>query len=222
LVRDLMATDPEYSGQGHRRKAPFVRADVWRAALPESAWQSVEVRDGEKGPLVVQAAWALVQAKTEGKVSLAAEMLVAFREQQSDGSFKHDYLLSDDILDATLEDLARVYKAEHRVEDCLKRAKNEAGLGDYQVRTWKGWHHHQALSLLAAWFLLRETGRGKNTDTRSDGACGAEDDRRDTQRDAEGPHPHADQSHRQPPFEAQRGGTPLPLATTQTLTSVAL
>jgi hypothetical protein len=34
----------------------------------ESAWQTVEVRDGEKGPLVVEVAWTLVQARTEGRV----------------------------------------------------------------------------------------------------------------------------------------------------------
>ena len=34
-------------------------------------------------------------------------------------------------------------KAEHRIEECLQRAKSEAGLGDYEVRHWKGWHHHQ-------------------------------------------------------------------------------
>ena len=56
-------------------------------------------------------------------------------------------------------------KAAHRVEECIERAKGEAGLGDYQVRNWIGWHHHQTLSLIAAWFLNKETRRGKNTDT---------------------------------------------------------
>jgi SRSO17 transposase len=222
LVRDLLAARPPHSGRDRRRKTPFVRADAWRAALPEDAWQTIEVRDAEKGPLVVQAAWTLVQAKQQGKASAVAETLVAFRERQGDGSFKHDYLLSNDILDATREELARVYKAEHRVEDCLKRAKSEAGLGDYQVRTWKGWHHHQTLSLMATWFLTQEARRGKNTDGRADGAGGARDDRRAAQSDAQGPHSKPDHSHRQPPFEAQRGSSPLSLARSQTLTSVAL
>jgi len=29
------------------------------------------------------------------------------------------------------------------------------------VRTWQGWHHHMALSLLAVWFLIGETHRGQ-------------------------------------------------------------
>jgi hypothetical protein len=29
------------------------------------------------------------------------------------------------------------------------------------VRTWQGWHHHIALSLVAVWFLIGETHRGQ-------------------------------------------------------------
>jgi len=221
LVRDLLA-QPQYFSTGRRKKAPFARADTWAAALPEDGWQTVEVRDGEKGPLVTEAAWTLVQTKQEGKVSEVAEMLVVFREKQGDGTYKHDYLLSNDILDAPVEELARVYKAEHRVEDCLKRAKSEAGLGDYQVRTWEGWHHHQALSLLATWFLLGETRRGKNTDGCVDGAGASGNDRRAARSDAEGPHSDPDHPHRQPPAQTQRGGAPLPLAATQTPAALAL
>jgi len=28
---------------------------------------------------------------------------------------------------------------------CLQRAKGEAGLADYEVRTWQGWHHHTSV-----------------------------------------------------------------------------
>jgi hypothetical protein len=54
-----------------------------------------------------------------------------------------------------------VAKAEHRIEECLKRGKSEAGLADYQVRNRSGWHHHQAPSLIALWFLVQEAWRGK-------------------------------------------------------------
>jgi len=222
LVRDLVPADPPYSGQGRRRRAPFVRVDVWRAALAEDDWETVEVRDGEKGPLLTQVAWTLVQAKTEGKASDVAELLLVFREQQSDGSFKHDYLLSNEIASAPPEEMAWVYKAEHRIEECVKQAKGEAGLADYQVRTWEGWHHHQCLSLLATWFLSEEARRGKNTDPCLDGAAGPGADCWDARAVAESPQPGPRLSHRESPFETQRGGTTLPLATTQTLASSSL
>jgi SRSO17 transposase len=34
-------------------------------------------------------------------------------------------------------------------------------MDEYQVRTWQGWHHHMALSLIAVWFLIDETHRGQ-------------------------------------------------------------
>ena len=34
-------------------------------------------------------------------------------------------------------------------------------MDEYQVRTWQGWHHHMALSLMAVWFLIGETHRGQ-------------------------------------------------------------
>jgi SRSO17 transposase len=179
LVRDLTEPEPPYTGHGRPPQVPFRRVDRWCAALPEKAWQTFEVRAGEKGPVVVQAVWTLVQARTEGQPSAVAEVLVVFRERQGDGSWKHDYLLSNAPLTTPVLEFGRVFKAQHRIEECLKRAKSEAGLADYQVRTWAGWHHHQTLALMATWFLTTETMRGKKN-ARADGAAGAGDDRRAT------------------------------------------
>jgi SRSO17 transposase len=216
LVRDLRAPEPPSTKGGRARQAPFQRVDRWCAALPEQAWQTIEVRAGEKGPLVVQAAWTLVQARTQGKVSKVVETLVVFREQQSDGTWKHDYLLSNVCLTSSLQEFARVFKAEHRIEECLQRAKGEAGLGDYQVRTWEGWHHHQTLALLATWFLTQETRRGKNADSCADGAASAKDDRPLAEWDVEVRCLGADSSDDASPFEEKRRGAVLSLAPPQT------
>jgi SRSO17 transposase len=173
LVRDLDVPPPNYSGRGRRPKSPFLRLDRWRAALAEDAWTSIEVRDAEKGPLVAAVVKRRVQARTETGGTGPDELLLVTREVQSDGTFKHDYYLSNADPGESLEELARVSKAAHRVEECFRRGKSEAGLADYQVRTWRGWHHHQTLSLLAAWFLNRETRRGKNRDPGLDGAATA-------------------------------------------------
>ena len=155
-IRDLAAPSPPGPGPGRPRLAPFVAVDDWAAAWAADAWQTVEVRDAEKGPVVVQGVRTLVQARSEGRVADVVEWLVVFREQQGDGSWKHDYLLADAPVTTSLAEFARVFKAEHRIEECLQRAKGEAGLADYQVRTWKGWLHHQTLSLVATWFLTQE------------------------------------------------------------------
>ncbi len=221
LVRDLKAPAPPSKGK-RPRQAAFVRVERWCAAVPESAWQTIEVRAGEKGPLVVQAVQTLVQARTEGKVSDAWEILVVFREQQSDGTWKHDYLLSNAWVATTLEEFARVFKAEHRIEECLKRAKGEAGLADYQVRTWEGWHRHQTFALLATWFLTQETRRGKNADACADGAASADDDRPGAEWDVEVRSPGTHSTDDESPLEAQRRGTPLSLASLQPLAAATV
>jgi SRSO17 transposase len=167
-VRDLGATPPPYGGHGRRPVVPFARVDRWRTALAESAWAVVDVRDGEKGPLVVRVATARAQAETARRRVGPEETLVVVRAEQSDGTWKIDYYLSSAPAETPVPEFARVTKAGHRVEECLKRAKGEAGLADYQVRTWTGWHHHQALALIATWFLAGEVRRGKKGDPRVD------------------------------------------------------
>jgi SRSO17 transposase len=222
LVRDLRAPDPPPGPAGRPRKTPLQRADRWCAALPETAWQTIEVRAGEKGPLVVQAVWTLVQSRTEGHLSDVTETLVVFREQQGDGTWKHDYLLSNAWVTTPLGEFARVFKAEHRIEECLQRAKSEAGLGDYQVRTWEGWHHHQTLALLATWFLTQETKRGKKTDPGINVAASAGDDRPIAEWDAEVQSSGENSPHDDSPFEAQRRSEALSLASPQSFAASAV
>ena len=52
-------------------------------------------------------------------------------------------------------------KAGAYIEASFKRGKGEVGMDAYQVRTWQGWHHPMALTLIAVWFLIGETHRGQ-------------------------------------------------------------
>ena len=163
LIRDLDGNKPDYAGRGRKPERRFERAEKWRGSLPEKAWTRVTVRDGEKGPLSLEIVKCRVAARTEKRCVGAPELLILTRTKQEDGTFKDDSYLSNAAADTPLEELARVVKAEHEIEECLERAKSESGLADYQVRTWTGWHHHQTLSLMATWFLIQETLRGQQS-----------------------------------------------------------
>jgi SRSO17 transposase len=78
-----------------------------------------------------------------------------------------------ELKEPSLEELARVIKAGACIEASSKRGKGEVGMDEYQVRTWHGWHHHMALSLMAVWFLIGETHRGQQVTPDLDAAASA-------------------------------------------------
>lgn len=165
LIRDLDAPEPKYSGRQPKR--PWQRVDAWMASRDEYEWTKIDVRDGAKGPLVVEAIKRRVVGRTHRRQEGHEEILVIVRYRDRDNTkvLKTDYYLSNASADTSLEQFTRVAKAEHRIEECIRRSKSEAGLADYEVRNWTGWHHHQTLSLIATWFLVTEARRGKKMDT---------------------------------------------------------
>lgn len=170
LMRDLATAPPESSSRGRRPKRPWQRIEQWSASLAQDAWTTIDVRDGAKGPLVVDIVKRRVAARTPQRQEGHAEtvVVVRYRDRDRQEVVKVDFYLSNGTAQTSLATLAGVAKAEHRIEECLQRSKSEAGLAAYEVRNWTGWHHHQTLSLIATWFLVTETRRGKKMDTRHD------------------------------------------------------
>jgi SRSO17 transposase len=170
LMRDLETAPPESSSRGRRPKRPWQRIEQWSASLAQDAWTTIDVRDGAKGPLGGDIVKRRVAARTPQRQEGHEETVVVVRYWDRDRQevVKVDFYLSNGTAQTSLATLAGVAKAEHRIEECLQRSKSEAGLADYEVRNWMGWHHHQTLSLIATWFLVTETRRGKKMDTRHD------------------------------------------------------
>jgi len=93
MVRDLERRRPRrrHAGRGRKREVPFQRADVWAESQPESRWERIEVRAGDKGPLLVDAIMVRVQARHEGRIG-PEEQLVAIRPV---GELRIDYAMSN-------------------------------------------------------------------------------------------------------------------------------
>jgi SRSO17 transposase len=182
-MRDLETLPPEYQGRGRCPKAPWQSMTAWRQSLDPRAWRRFTVRDGEKGPVAIEMVKCRVQTRMEHKRIGPAEWLVITRRPVTDertlearasrDATEHDaryryhyYLTPSDgcgvaFQEPSVEELARVIKAGACIESSFKRGKGEVGMDEYQVRTWHGWHHHMALSLMAVWFLIGETHRGQ-------------------------------------------------------------
>ncbi|MBI4563075.1 MAG: IS701 family transposase, partial [Planctomycetes bacterium] len=60
----------------------------------------------------------------------------------------------------------------HRIEEFIEGGTQDAGLAQYEVRSWIGWHHHMTLSLLALGFLAFEHKRVEKKEADPDGLDG--------------------------------------------------
>jgi SRSO17 transposase len=174
VVRDLECRRPprRHAGRGARRQVAYRRVDAWAAAQPPPRWTRLTVRDGERGPLLVDAMTVRVRTKLDRRNG-PEERLVVMRTVEEKP--KTHYSLSNAAPEVPLEELVRVRFTRHAVEEVFEAAKQEAGLAHYEVRSWVGWHHHVTLSLVALWFLCCERRRlgGENPgDHRLAGAGG--------------------------------------------------
>jgi len=194
-IRDLETPLPAYQGRGRRPKAPWQSVSDWRQSLGPTAWRRLTVRDGEKSPVKVEMVKRRVQTRLERKRMGPEEWLVVTRCPLADKStvepqasldatdqdvrYRYRYYLSSTGVSEgergapSLAELARVIKAGACIEASFKRGKGETGMDEYQVRTWQGWHHHMALSLIAVWFLIGETHRGQQVTPGLDPAASA-------------------------------------------------
>jgi len=158
LIRDLNARRPRRrkAGKGRKREVPFVRVDTWAKKQPKSRWQRFIVRDGEKGPLQVEAIETRVLSKYEGRIGPEERLVVIRSIEEKPRTW---YTLSNAPRKEELATLVWVHAERHRIEQLLQEAKGETGLAHYEVRSWVGWHHHMTLSLLALWFVQLERKR---------------------------------------------------------------
>ncbi len=182
-MRDLEAPSPAYQGRGRRPKAPWQSVCAWRQSFGSDEWIRLTVRDGEKGPVEIEMVTRRVQTRLERKRTGPEEWLVVTRcplakdrtvepyasrdATDQDARYRYQYYLTPtggsevELAEPLRAELARVIKAGTCIEASFKRGKGEVGMDEYQVRTWQGWHHHMALSLMAVWFLIGETHRGQ-------------------------------------------------------------
>jgi SRSO17 transposase len=135
-------------------------ASLAARVLP-AQWQRRVIKEGSKGPMVADF-WAMrVVAVRDGLPG--PEVWVVLRRQIETGELK-TYLCNAPA-SVSLETVVRVRLSGMRwpIETCFEESKQYLGMGDYEVRSWRGWHHHMTLCILAHFFLVRQQQRLKKT-----------------------------------------------------------
>jgi SRSO17 transposase len=172
-VRDLSERRPP-SGPGRRERLPaFERVDAWAKRQPKRRWRQFLLPGGEKGPRAVKALQQWVQTKDEDGCGGPRERLVVIRSCEKRP--RTWYTLSNAAKEVALAEVVRAHGEHHGVEELFKDGNQEVGLNHYEVRSWVGWHHHMALTLLALWFLQLERLRLGGKKSADHGGAGAGD-----------------------------------------------
>jgi SRSO17 transposase len=133
------------------KNAKRMRADAWAAAQGADAWRRIEMRHGTKGPMKVESLHGRVWLYQRGDEQAYEWHLIVTRQPN-----RLKYSLSNAAADTRIERLAYMQGQRYFVERALEDAKQQGGFGEYQVRGWRGWHHHAALVMMAMLFLTRE------------------------------------------------------------------
>ena len=130
------------------------------ASLSQSAWQTLQLRDGAKGPLMFEFAVVRVWQVRHRKPG-PPSWLVIRRSLEANPETK--YYLSNADADVPLATLAAVTGVRWRVEELFEDGKGFLGMRDYQARAWTSWHHHMALVAVAHLFVTVTRTRLKKT-----------------------------------------------------------
>ena len=153
-----------YSGMGRppvmpRRTAKTQPVSVKTLAqsLPGSAWQGISWREGTNERLSSRFVALRVRCAggNVGKARLLPQqwLLIEWPAEQAE---PQKYYLSTLPESTALNDLVRAAHMRWRIERDYQDLKQDLGLGHYEGRGWRGFHHHATLAIAAYGFLMAQ------------------------------------------------------------------
>src|SRR6202521_2874568 len=155
---------PERAGRG--RPAKRLRRDeehrplsvrALALRLPKRAWQTITWREGAAEPL--SSRFARLRMRPAHRDDRLTEphpeewLLIEWPKSEKKPTKYWFSTLPQDIDFAALVDLA---KLRWRIERDYQELKQEVGLGHFEGRRWRGFHHHATLWIAAYGFLISE------------------------------------------------------------------
>ena len=130
-----------------------IRADEWAEQQPDEKWKRTYVRDTTKGKLLVDILHKRVWLWDEVEPSANCWHIIVRREI---GARKIKYSLSNAPASTSIKRLAFMQTQRYWIERIFQDAKNQCGMGEYQARKWRSWHHHMAMVMMVMLFMVEQ------------------------------------------------------------------
>ena len=128
-------------------------------ALPAEAWTCQTIKEGSQGPMVAD--FAAIRVVAVRDTLPGPDVWLVLRRHVETGELK-TYLCHAPV-DTAAETQVRMSGMRWPIETCFEDSKQLLGMGDYEVRSWTGWHHHMTLIILAHFFVVRMSLRLKKS-----------------------------------------------------------
>lgn len=145
-----------------RRNRTHQPIDANRLAhqLPGRAWRRMEWRAGTAGVLASRFARVRVRAAHRNQVHPEEWLVIEWPLAETEPT---QYWLTTLSPRIAFHELVRLIKLRWRIERDYQELKQELGLGHYEGRNWRGFHHHATLTIAAYGFLMRARLTGRAT-----------------------------------------------------------
>jgi len=141
---------------GRRDEPELVSVKQLALNLPKKAWRRIRWREGSADWL--SSRFARVRVRAGHRYLLLEQIYEEWLliEWPKDEAEPTKYWLSTLPQDIAFADLVDITKLRWRIERDYLELKQEIGLGHYEGRGWRGFHHHATLCIAAYAFLISE------------------------------------------------------------------
>jgi len=125
--------------------------------LPSRRFRTVTWREGTNAAL--SSRFAAIRVRCASRAARTGEaceeqwLLVEWPKEEPEPT---KYFLSTLPADTPIKELVRLAKLRWRIERDYQELKQELGLGHFEGRSWRGFHHHATLCIAAYGFLVTE------------------------------------------------------------------
>ena len=148
--------DKPLNNTGRRDEPDLISAKEVMLGLSKRTWRTVTWREGSADWLSSRFARVRVRVGYNKLIpeNLSSEwLLIEWPEGEAEPT---KYWLSTLAEDISLRRLVDLAKLRWRIERDYQELKQEVGLGHYEGRGWRGFHHHATLCIAAYGFLIAE------------------------------------------------------------------